>query len=110
MTPKMHPEIAGEGIEYCWGRSKYEFRHHNDYNPNAEAFERRVRIALLSCNLSLSRKFLRKANDYKRAYRELGEGRTEAGAVYADIEKLRKECKTHRCTFDQDYKFIVEAS
>ena len=26
LTPKQHPEIAGCGIEYCWGKAKYEFR------------------------------------------------------------------------------------
>jgi hypothetical protein len=29
-TPKGHPELAGRGIEYCWGKSKYEFRKHNN--------------------------------------------------------------------------------
>ena len=28
-TPKGHPEIAGCGIEYSWGKSKYEFRRAN---------------------------------------------------------------------------------
>ena len=26
MSPKYHPEIAGLGIEYCWGKSKLCFR------------------------------------------------------------------------------------
>jgi hypothetical protein len=47
---------------------------------------------------------------YKRAYRILAE-RGEEGAVaaaeFADIEKIRKQVRAHRCTFDQDYKFIV---
>jgi hypothetical protein len=25
-SPKFHPEIAGEGIEFCWGRSKNTYR------------------------------------------------------------------------------------
>ena len=45
-----------------------------------------------------------------RAYRILAE-RGEEGAVaaaeFADIEKIRKQVRAHRCTFDHDYKFIV---
>lgn len=26
MSPKCHPELAGQGIEYCWGKSKKYFR------------------------------------------------------------------------------------
>jgi len=110
MTPKKHPEIAGCGVEYGWGKSKYVFRHNNDYNPRAEAFEARTRAALASVTLARSRKYLRRANDYKRAYREIAlGGSAEAAAFYADIEKIKKTCKSHRCTFDQDLKFIVSS-
>jgi len=61
-------------------------------------------------SLQSSRRFLRKANDHKRALRTLmeGDGADEA-AAYADVEKQRKESKAHRRTFDQDHKFIVHA-
>jgi len=36
-------------------------------------------------------------------------GGADEAAAYADVEKLRKESKAHRSTFDQDYKFIVHA-
>ena len=26
LSPKCHPELAGQGIEYCWGKSKKYFR------------------------------------------------------------------------------------
>lgn len=32
MTPKAHPELAGVGIEYSWGKSKMHFRKVNDCN------------------------------------------------------------------------------
>ena len=90
--------------------SKYEFRHNNDYSPNKENLEKRVYAALAAIKTSRSRNFLRKANDYMRAYRILAE-RGEEGAVaaaeFADIEKIRKQVRAHRCTFDHDYKFIV---
>ena len=33
-----------------------------------------------------------------------GEGGGEV--EYADIEKMKKQCKAHRCTLDQDYALI----
>ena len=32
-TPKCHPEVAGDGIEYDWGKSKHDFRELNDGVP-----------------------------------------------------------------------------
>ena len=31
-SPKCHPEIAGQGIEYCWGKAKLHFRRNNDFS------------------------------------------------------------------------------
>lgn len=108
-TPKKHPEIAGRGIEYCWGKSKMTFRHNNNYSSNARNLEERVSAALDTASvltIERTRKFQRKANDYKRAYRALT---SESEVEYADIEKMKKTHKTHRSSFDQDYKFIKSA-
>ena len=100
-TPKGHPELAGRGVEYCWGKSKYEFRKHNNFVSSKENFEKRVMAALASVTLKRSRAYLHKANDYKRAYRMLNEGSGVGTAVqYAEIEKMRALLKTHRCKFD----------
>ena len=50
-------------------------------------------------------------NNHERAYRMLNEG-SEVGtaAQYADIEKMRALVKTHRFTFNQEYKFIAISS
>ena len=106
-TPKKHPEIAGRGIEYCWGKAKMTFRHNNNYSPNAKNLEGRVRDALDSSTvltLERARKFNRKATDYKRSYVALDGGGGEV--EFADIEKMKKQSKTHRCTLDQDHAFI----
>ena len=58
--------------------------------------------------LSRARAYARKANDYKRSYMAL-DGGAVGEVEYADIEKMKKKCKTHRCTLDQDYKFIAES-
>ena len=107
-TPKKHPEIAGRGVEYCWGKSKVHFRHNNNYSPNATNLEERVKESMNTAGvltLARVRKFQRKANDYKRAYLALaGDEATEI--EHKDIEAMKKKCKTHRCTLDQDYAFI----
>ena len=92
------------------GKGKYTFRHINKYSCTKHILEKTVREALKSVTPQRSRRFLRKANDYKRAYRSLMAGAgADAVAAYADVEKLRKQSKAHRSTFDQDYKFIVHA-
>ena len=117
-TPRKHPELAGEGVEYSWGKGKLEFRRSNDYNPNAASLERRVRAALDSSTVltrSRIRKFIRRGNEYKRAYRELENGQqVDAGATagsvtHTDIEQMKRDVKAHRSTKDQDLKFIQES-
>jgi hypothetical protein len=117
-TPKKHPEFAGRGVEYSWGKAKLYFRRNNDYNSNAEALEKRVRAALSNEVLTLrrTRKFLRRANEYKRAYRDLADIQAgaatncpEGGVTHKDIEEMKKQVKAHRCTLDQDKAFITKA-
>ena len=84
--------------------------HINKYSCTKQIFEKTVREALKSVSLQRFRRFLRKANDYKRAYRSLMAGAgADAVAAYADAEKLRKQSKAHRNTFDKDYLFIARA-
>ena len=45
-TPKKHPEIAGRGVEYCWGKSKVHFRHNNNFSSNAANLEERVKESM----------------------------------------------------------------
>jgi hypothetical protein len=113
-TPKKHPELAGCGVEYSWGKSKLFFRRNNDFNPNAKALEMRVLAALSVEVLTLARvrKFHRRANEYKRAYRDLesrlesASASTEGGVAHKDIEDMKKHVRAHRCTLDQDKSFI----
>ena len=49
LTPKGHPEIAGCGIEYCWGKAKYEFRNHYNKQQTAPGLmEKAVRASMAS--------------------------------------------------------------
>ena len=93
-----------------WGKAKMSFRRNNNYSSNAKNLKQRVRDALdpfVVLHIKRVRAMQRRSNDYKRSYLSLGGGADEV--EYADIEKIKKECKTHRCTLDQDYKFIMDS-
>ena len=104
---KCHPEMAGHGIEYCFGCSKRYFRKHNnlltkDLKPNVIAsFSEEV--------LSLERcwKFDRRAWQYQQMYRELAE--TGEVISYSFLEKTMSEKKaTHRNILEIESRFLRE--
>ena len=98
MSPKGHCELAGDGIEYDWGKMKQTFRRKNKYVKFHELIlESMSRRAL---PLSTSRKFARKARAYRRAYRE------GVDNVHACIEKMVKKFKAHRNAKDFAKAFI----
>jgi gamma-glutamyl:cysteine ligase YbdK (ATP-grasp superfamily) len=115
-TPRKHPELAGCGFEYSWRKSKLHFCRNNDFNGNAKSLEARVHAALSTTEvltLARVRKFHRRANEYKRAYRDLESGNAaetfsaaEGGVAHKDIEDMKKQVKAHRCTLDQDRSFF----
>jgi hypothetical protein len=118
MTPKCHPEIAGVGIEYDWGYSKLTYRKRINDGVAAH-LEGNVKKALCTkdvLTISRTRKFARKARDYKLTYYYLfqmvltaiaegGKGRMAKDA----IEKIVKAFKVHQCALDSDYVFITNA-
>ena len=88
-----HPEMAGKGIEYCWGKSKQKFR--RDVNDRMQAHLHANIVKCFSRSekflpLSRCRKFARKCRAYCRAYRD---GKPNS---LADVEKLIKVYKSHR--------------
>lgn len=112
LTPKCHPEIAGVGIEYAWGYSKFRFR--KDFNNGKrEHLTENVRKALSTDTLSLDRmrKFARKAREYKLTYHYFIE-KTDGS-----VDRMKKECiesitkvfKQHRSALDADYSFVVSS-
>ena len=78
MTPKAHPELAGQGIEYSWGYAKLCFRRMNTARTSkekAQALEKNILVTTATegvhtLNIERVRKFVRKARDYKLVYRE----------------------------------------
>ena len=86
MSPKCHPEIAGCGIEYCWGISKLKFRRGiNDFfakNLSANVLKSFCPDTILT--LGRVRRFARKTRDYGHVYREM--------QWLKDLAVLDKEC------------------
>ena len=102
MCVKGHPELAGVGIEYSWGKAKQKFR--RDVNDRVAAH---LHTNIVTCfsrlekflPVSRVRKFARKTRAYRRAYRE------EQPNSLADVEKLVKGYKSHRSADVFDKKF-----
>jgi hypothetical protein len=120
MTPKVHPEIAGVGIEYDWGYAKLKYR--KEINDGiASHLERNVKQALdpeETLTLKRTRKFARKAREYKLTYFFLIKmlQQTDLLAPGGDerlaketIEHITKAFKAHRCALDSNYAFIRTA-
>ena len=101
MSPKCHPEVAGHGVEYCWGVSKLRFRRDND--GQARTFFPRVRNALASVTLRMVFKFERRARSYRRALSDPANDR------FSLLEKTIKIFKSHRDAGDFDGRFIRDA-
>ena len=101
MSPKGHCELAGDGIEYDWGRMKQRFRRKNKYRH----FHQLILDSMSrdSLPLSTSRKFARKARSYRRAYRE------GVDNEHTSIENMIKKFKVHRNAKDFAGSFIRDA-
>ena len=100
MSPKYHPEVAGEGVEYNLGYMKIGYRRKfNDLKP--KHLQANVERAVASVTLDLVRKFARRARDYMRAYRD-----PSNPMLHQDIEVMLKEIKTHRNIAELDGAFF----
>jgi hypothetical protein len=124
-SPKCHPELAGEGIEYAWGFAKVYYRYQPLYRKsNKQKFRQLVDECLSSTHLTLSRirKCSRRAREYMLVYRavervtqdrinESDNGDQTNPSIkqqlnYELIEKSIKTYKSHRNAIDFDKKFI----
>ena len=111
LTPKCHPEIAGQGIEYAWGYSKLRFW--KDFNDAVAANLRDNVMKSLDRQVITTnriRKSARKAREYKLTYAlifYLGEDNEIASKGKDEIEHITKLFKAHRSAMDSDYGFIA---
>ena len=114
-TPKCHPEIAGEGIKYCWAAAKMCYRQLRIREKRIKAkFLNSVKISTdrnKVLTLAMQRKFSRRARQYMLAYRAIdiqsqNNENKEVKMSHSLLENVLKAFKTHRCTADTDSKWI----
>ena len=99
LSSKYHAEVAGQGIEYCFGRTKWWFKMNNTAQlQTKEAVKGAFGWEVV--RIDHVRKFARKARDYQRVYR--------AGVTGLAAESSVKQCKTHRCMGDTNHTFITK--
>ena len=77
-SPKCHPELAGNGVEYAWGIIKRRLRRANIDQNNRQLRENIEKQ--LDFDLAISWRFQRKARTYRRVYNSLPP--SEAGCTY----------------------------
>ena len=108
------PETAGGGIEYGWGKLKYEQRRENDCATRLEAGVKYVERVKKMCKnttvLPLSRvfKYQRRARDYIRLYMSETMRSVKSAPSYTAIERMRKKQKTHRNIMEIDRSFVKD--
>ena len=119
-TPKCHPELAGEGVEYAWGAAKLFYRRQPlSLKRNKESFYKLVEKSTDSSengvlNREVIRKFAARARKYMLAYIAIDKQQDEQHNTddeelkisYSLIEKCVKHFKSHRSAADFDNSFI----
>jgi hypothetical protein len=106
------PETADGGIEYAWGKLKFEQRSQSDAAVKLEAGVKFIERVKLLCTdlvvLPLHRvwKFQRRARDYIRLYLEVGQRQGRTALTFKEIETMRTMQKTHRNIMEVDRKFV----
>ena len=101
MSPKCHPEVAGVGVEYSWGKSKMHFRRHTDHVARHLHANIVASMSAEVLTLTRVRRYARKARAYRRAY-----STSSTAMSRRSIEKQVKLYKRHRSALDIDWSFI----
>ena len=120
-------------IEYDWGKGKFEFRNHINTKSTSLPIYRASVMKSLGRHSYISRtghrrppplprrrhwRFIRRANDYLRAYSVFDEGYPTPRVMYSVaasdnvslhgfVEKTRRIFKSHRCTGEQEFAFTT---
>ena len=110
-SPKCHPELAGNGIEYAWGMSKKVFRKSNgEVGPkklSAKNLHDRVLASFHAVKIENVLAFARRARRYRMAYTP--GAHSEKLLSYLDIQRYVKKHKCHRSILDSAPKFLNTA-
>jgi len=107
-SPKYHCELAGEGVEYCWGLSKRFYRSLSlEKKRTKAAFDKCVREAITFVKKEHVERFSGKCRRYMMAYNAYDQKKDPL--TYKAIERFVKMAKTHRNIADQDKAFVEKA-
>ena len=108
-SPKYHCELAGEGIEFCWGLAKRYYRSITlEKKRTRQMFEKCVRDSIRYVKQHHVSKFSAKCRRYMMAYNVydgIKNGSTDQ-LTYEEVERFIKKAKTHRNLADQEKGFI----
>lgn len=112
MSPKGHPEVAGMGIEYSWGKAKHAFRRLNNTVP--KDLHENISAAFLELYLARVCRFARKCREYHRAYAMVhglfgnsAATEEEIRFAHATVERMVKLARTHCSAMDILWKFTT---
>ena len=115
ISPKCHPEIAGAGIEYSWGKAKMFYARNNSNISTLKLAEFKSKIveALDPKVLTMERiwAYERRTRDYCRLYTEIDQKVSNQeikreDVDYTMLEKHRKLFKSHRNIKEIEREFI----
>ena len=112
---KCHPEIAGVGVEYSWGKSKMYYRRHNSPDQRKNTLLDRIMKSVSTDVLPLDRiwKFERRTRTYRNIYTIIQE-KKEKGELELDdmthelIEKMMKKYRTHRNIVEIEREYLQD--
>jgi len=117
ISVKCHPEMAGVGVEYCWGKLKYEHRHRNcqkDKRKSGQEFKDNItRLCKDETILPMTRiwKFSRRTREYMMLYMDYNERSSTSECTYKhithkELEDMKQKCKTHRNIMELEKSFL----
>jgi hypothetical protein len=112
-SPKCHPELAGEGIEYDWAAAKQFYRRQKLKDKRTkDKFGKLVIQSLDQVKMNLRIEFSRRARQYMLAYQTVESFKKDPRAAGKNFESsahlldsVVKERKSHR-TVSQDGSWV----
>ena len=110
-SPKYHPEIAGEGVEFAFGLLKKMYRSIPlVIKKGKENFEKAIEQSVRFITRIHMNKFAGKCRRYMLAYMNQAKLSSDSppSLTLEGIEKFQKSCKTHRNTADMDKGYITQ--
>jgi hypothetical protein len=96
ISPKCHPELAGCGIEYMFGKIKWTFRRHTNDTVAANLSNNVYQAITMVSNVERCWRFQRTTRTYRRMYFDLHQNNYVGADSYEGLEEMVKKYTTHR--------------